>query len=83
MKMKKEYKTPQLTEILDVDTELLLGSVVDPNLVTGEGGEVDIDYGGVDEGGNKDPEAKQGIAFNVWEDNNPNMIYNVWSDYED
>lgn len=80
--MKKEYKAPQLTEILDMNTELLLGSGVDSSLVTGtdEEGEVDLDYGGIDTGGNKDPEAKQGIAFSVWEESSPNLLYDVWSD---
>ena len=83
-KMKREYIKPQITDIMDMDTELLLGSEVDPNRVTGEGDnvDVDIDYGGIDTGGKKDPEAKKGTFFSVWEDDNPNLIYDVWNDEE-
>ena len=79
-KMKREYIKPQITDIMDMDTELLLGSEVDPNRVTGDGGNVDIDYGGIDTGGKKDPEAKKGTFFSVWEDDNPNLIYDVWKE---
>jgi hypothetical protein len=48
--------------------------------VTGDGENVDIDYGGIDTGGKKDPEAKKGIFFSVWEDDNPNLIYDVWKE---
>lgn len=81
--MKREYIKPQITDMLDLETELLLGSVVDPSRVTGEGGDVDLDYGGIDTGGNKDPEAKKGTFYSVWEDNNPNLIYDVWKDEEE
>ena len=81
--MKKEYIEPQITYIKDVDTELLLGSGVDSSLVTGEGGDVNIDYGGIDTGGNKDPDAKKGTFHSVWEDNNPNLIYDIWNDEQE
>ena len=81
--MKKEYIEPQTTDIMDVDTELLLGSGVDSSLVTGEGGDVNIDYGGIDTGGNKDPDAKKGTFHSVWEDNNPNLIYDIWNDEQE
>lgn len=81
--MKKEYIEPQITYIKDVDTELLLGSGVDSSLVTGEGGDVNIDYGGIDTGGNKEPDAKKGTFHSVWEDNNPNLIYDIWNDEQE
>lgn len=81
--MKREYIKPQITGIMDVNTELLLGSGVDSSLVTGEGGDVNIDYGGIDTGGNKDPDAKKGTFHSVWEDNNPNLIYDIWTGGED
>ena len=81
--MKKEYIEPQTTDIMDVDTELLLGSGVDSSLVTGEGGDVNIDYGGIDTGGKKDPDAKKGTFHSVWEDNNPNLIYDIWNDEQE
>jgi hypothetical protein len=81
--MKREYIKPQITDILDLDTELLLSSVVDSSRVTGEGGNVDIDYGGIDTGGNKDPEAKKSTFYSVWDDNNPNLINDIWKDEEE
>ena len=81
--MKREYIKPQITDILDLDTELLLSSVVDSSRVTGEGGKVDIDYGGIDTGGNKDPEAKKSTFYSVWDDNNPNLINDIWKDEEE
>lgn len=81
--MKREYIKPQITDILDLDTELLLGSEVDSSRATGEGGNVDIDYGGIDTGGNKDPEAKKSTFYSVWDDNNPNLINDIWKDEEE
>lgn len=62
--MKKEYLKPGIKVLGAIAEDLLSGSVTgDPN-----GG---IGYGGVDTGGNKDPEAKQYI---------PDEFQSVWSD---
>ena len=78
--MKKEYIEPQVTDIKDVDTELLAGSLTGSVTGSSEDGNVGLDYGGVDTGGNKDPEAKPCIIFDPWEEWKPNLIYDIWND---
>lgn len=79
MYMKKEYIKPLIKNFV-IDDEPLLALSGD-NAITGNvDDDPQIGYGGVDGTGEKDPEAKQGIAFNVWEEDNPNLIYDVWSD---
>lgn len=67
MKMRKIYFAPQAKLILDVKAELLTGST--GGTVTGNiGSDVEIGYGGIDEEGNIDPEAKQNSSDIVWDD---------------
>ena len=78
--MKRVYFEPQIKLILDINTELLVGS---SGGVTGSiDGDVQIDYGGVDEEGTIDPEAKKN-SYSVWEERNSNVIYDIWNDDED
>ena len=79
--MKREYLEPQIKLILDMEAELLAGSL--GGSVTGSGGDVEIDYGGVDTGGNKDPEAKPCVIYDPWEERKPILIYDIWTDDED
>lgn len=76
--MKRVYFEPQIKLILDINTELLVGS---SGGVTGSiDGDVQIDYGGVDEQGTIDPEAKPCTIYDAWEEKKPNLIYDVWKD---
>ena len=78
--MKRVYFEPQIKLILDINTELLVGS---SGGVTGSiDGDVQIEYGGVDEEGTIDPEAKKN-SYSVWEERNSNLIYDIWNDGED
>ncbi len=78
--MKRVYFEPQIKLILDINSELLVGS---SGGVTGSiDGDVQIDYGGVDEEGTIDPEAKKN-SYSVWEERNSNLIYDIWNDGED
>lgn len=78
--MKREYFEPQIKIFMDMEAELLAGSL--GGSVTG-GGDVEIDYGGVDTGGNKDPEAKPCTIYDAWEEKKPNLIYDVWKDEQE
>ena len=78
--MKRVYFEPQIKLILDINTELLVGS---SGGVTGSiDGDVQIDYGGVDEEGTIDPEAKKN-SYDVWEERKSKVIYDIWNDDED
>ena len=78
--MKRVYFEPQIKLFLDINSELLVGS---SGGVTGSiDGDVQIDYGGVDEEGTIDPEAKKN-SYSVWEERNSNLIYDIWNDDED
>lgn len=79
--MKREYIEPQIRIVLDVEAKLLAGSL--GGSVTGSGGDVEIDYGGVDDGGLVDPEAKPCVIYDVWEERKPNLIYDIWNDDKD
>lgn len=61
--MKREYLEPRIILIFDTETELLAGG---SGVTGGIDDDVQINYGGVDEDGSKDPEAKQ--HFSLWED---------------
>lgn len=63
--MKKEYIEPLVKVISEYDANLMQDA--SPG-VTGNTSEGDgtIDYGGVDEGGTMDPDAKQ--HFSVWDE---------------
>ena len=79
MNTKKDYIEPRINNIL-IDNEPLL-SISDGGNIAGQvDGNDQIGFGDVDEEGNKDPEAKKGTFFSVWEDSNPNLIYNVWKE---
>jgi hypothetical protein len=67
--MKKEYIEPQVKIISEYDQELMQNA--SPG-VTGNTTEGTIPYGGVDEDGTKDPEAKQN--FSVWEEETDNSF---------
>ena len=79
--MKKEYLEPQIKIILDTASVLLSGS----GGVTGNlDGNDEIGYGGVDEEGTIDPEAKPGIIYSVWKDDaskkKPNTFRSIWDE---
>lgn len=67
MNMKKTYLTPRIKVLGEISEELMAGSV------TGDAGD-GIGYGGVDTGGDKDPEAKESLPdgytdyFSVWDE---------------
>lgn len=65
--MKKRYMAP---ESLLVETELLT-MVCTSGGVKGEGTGSDIDYGGVDDEGKKDPAARR---YDVWKDDDDDEL---------
>ena len=79
LKMKKEYIEPQINN-LEIQDEALMAISGDGRITGQVDGNDQISFGDVDEEGNKDPEAKKGIFFSVWEDDNPNLIYDVWKE---
>ncbi len=79
--MKRKYLAPQIKLILDINSELLVGS---SGGVTGSiDGDVQIDYGGVDEQGTIDPSAKQESFYSDGEETESNHIKDIWNDNED
>lgn len=78
--MKKKYMRPEILYVVETGTFLLSG--LSGNGVTGNTPDGQIGYGGVDEGGIVDPDAKPCIIFDPWEEQKPNLIYDVWNDEE-
>lgn len=75
----KKYIEPQINNLV-MENEALLAISGDGRITGHVDGNDQIGFGDVDEEGNKDPEAKKGIFFSVWEDDNPNLIYDVWKE---
>jgi len=60
--MKKKYMKPSMKTLSETVEELLSNSGV-----TGEG-KVNVGYGGIDEEGTKDPEARIMIHHSLWDE---------------
>lgn len=77
--MKKKYIEPQINTLV-MENEALMAISGDGHITGQVDGDDQIVYGDVDEEGDKDPEAKMGTFYSVWEDSNPNLIYDIWKE---